>query len=88
MTRDTDSSWAEAQAHLLAQPMSDQLRAWIESDSPYRAAYVSPPLGPMTHPKIPEPWRELRVEQPFVYGSAPVGELCVAWLRREFGGAR
>ena len=86
MTRDTDSSWAEAQAHLLAQPMSDRLRVWIESDSPYRAAYVSPPLGTMTHPKIPEPWRELRVEQPFVYGAASATEICLAWLKRQFGG--
>ena len=60
MTRDTDGSWAEAQAHVLAQRMSEALRDWIVSDTPTRP----------------------------VYGAARVGELCLAWLRREFGDQR
>ncbi len=84
MTRDEGDSWAEAQAHLLAQPMSEALRAWIASDTPYRPVYGGPEHGPRTHPKLPEPWKELRTEQAFIYGSAGAGELALAWLRREF----
>lgn len=88
MTRDGDGSWAAAQTHLLAQPMSETLRAWIESDMPYRPVYGGPEHGPKTHPRVPEPWKALREEQPFIFGSASVGEVCVAWLMREFGAAR
>ncbi len=84
MTRDDADSWAEAQAHLLTQPMSERLRAWIASDTPLRPVYGGPEHGPRTHPRVPEPWKALREEQPFVYGSASVGELCLAWLHREF----
>ncbi len=84
MTRDEGDSWAEAQAHLLAQPMSEALRAWIESDTPYRPVYGGPEHGPKTHPRVPEPWKTLREEQPFVYGSASAGELALVWLHREF----
>ena len=85
MTRQSGESWAEAQAHLLAQPMSGKLRAWIASDSPYRPVYGGPEHGPATHSKIPEPWKDLRVEQPEAYGTALAAEVCLAWLRREFG---
>lgn len=84
MSRDADGSWAEAQAHLLAQPMSDTLRAWIASDTPYRPVYGGPEHGPKTHPRVPEPWKALREEEPDIYGVVPVGELCVAWLRQAF----
>ena len=80
------ASWAEARAHLLAQPMRAALRDWIESDSPYRPAYVSPPSRKFATTAL-DPWLELRRENPFVYGSAAVGELCLVWLAREFGTA-
>ena len=87
MTRDTDGSWGEAQVHLLAQPMSAALRDWIASDTPYRAAYVSPLQGAKTYTKIAQSWRGLRAENPFVWGAATETELCLEWLRREFGPA-
>ena len=59
MTRDDARSWAEAQAHLLAQPMSERLRAWIASDTPTRPVYGGPEHGPRTHPRVPEPWKDL-----------------------------
>jgi len=83
LTRDGDGSWAEAQAHLLAQPMSETLRAWIASDTPTRPVYGGPEHGPKTRPKLPEPWLALR-EEP-AWGTAPTGALCLEWLRREFG---
>ena len=83
MTRDGDGSWAEAHAHLLAQPMSEKLRAWIVSDTPLRPVYGGPEHGPKTRPKLPEPWRALR-EKP-AYAAAPAGVLCLEWLRREYG---
>jgi len=46
--------------------------------------YGGPEHGPSTHPKLPEPWKELRTEQPFVYGAASAAEVCLAWLQREF----
>ena len=85
MTRASDGSWAEAKAHLLAQPMSERLRAWIASDTPYRPVYGGPEHGPRTHPRVPEPWKALPDEQPALYGSMRGGELALAWLRREYG---
>ncbi len=85
MTRDTDSSWAEAQAHLLAQPMSDALRAWIASDTPYRPVYGGPEHGPRTHPRVPEPWKALCNQPPYV--GASMGAVCLVWLAREFAAA-
>ena len=85
MSRDGDGSWAAAQAHLLAQPMPERLRAWIASDTPYRPVYGGPEHGPRTHPRVPEPWKALPEGQPSVYGSASVSELCLAWLAHEFG---
>jgi len=83
MSRDGDGSWAEAQAHLLAQPMSAALRAWIVSDTATRPVYGGPEHGPKTRPKLPEPWRTLR-EEPGC-AAAPMGALCLEWLRREYG---
>ena len=83
MTRDGDGSWAEAQAHLLAQPMSEKLRAWIVSDTPLRPVYGGPEHGPKTRPKLPEPWLALR-EEP-AWATAPTALLCLEWLRREYG---
>lgn len=85
MSRDGDGSWTEAQAHLLAQPMSAALRAWIVSDTATRPVYGGPEHGPKTRPKLPEPWRALR-EEP-AYAAAPAGALCLEWLRREYGGS-
>lgn len=72
MSRHDDGSWAEAQAHLLAQSMGDKLRAWIASDTPYRPVYGGPEHGPTTHPRVPEPWKA-------------EGGSMLAWLAREFG---
>ena len=83
MSRDTDSSWAEGQVHLLAQPMSEALRAWIVSDTPTRPVYGGPEHGPKTRPKLPEPWLALREEAGCA--TTPMGVLCLEWLRREFG---
>lgn len=84
MSLEAEGSWLTAQASLLAQPMSAALRAWIESDSPYRPAYVFPgtPRSPW---KPPDPWLALREDNPFVWAQAPMAELCLAWLAREFG---
>ena len=75
MSRDGDGSWTEAQAHLLAQPMSAALRAWIVSDTATRPVYGGPEHGPKTRPKVPEPWKDM-----------PGGAL--AWLATEFGHER
>ena len=83
MTRDEGRSWAEAQAHLLAQPMSERLRAWIASDTPTRPVYGGPEHGPKTHARIPEPWKVVPEGQP----ATPVGERALAWLHATFRGA-
>lgn len=83
MSRDSDGSWAEAQASLLAQPMSEALRAWIVSDTPSRPVYGGPEHGPRTRPKLPEPWQALREES--AWAMVPAGLLCLEWLRREYG---
>ena len=83
MSRDGDGSWAEAQAHVLAQRMSEALRDWIVSDTPYRPVYGGPEPGPKTRSKLLEPWLALRKEPG--RGTAPAGALCLEWLRREYG---
>ncbi len=80
MTRDADDSWAEAQAHLLAQPMSERLRAWIASDTPYRPVYGGPEHGPKTHPRIAEPWKVVPEGQP----ATPGGVRALTWLHATF----
>ena len=71
-----------------------KVRAWIESDSPYRSAFCSPGWGPKTHSKDVDPWKDLPMAEVEAWRARNLEERwattdrtarALAWLEREFG---
>ena len=90
----TDAELLASRVNLAA--LSPKVRAWIESDSPYRPAYFClAGGGPKTHSKDTDPWTDLPVAEVEAWRARDLSNRwatsdrtarALAWLEREFSG--